>query len=220
MTGAEALDLLMSRYGQRSDSNVRAISLSEMKLAQATKLERDPAARPWFLLSDDTTTYSTTGSVEYVSCPNLIGLPDEIGGVFVYDSSVTEPDKWVELVRKDYNYLRVMSGANAKAIPEAYDILNEKLYLRPIPDATYLLRVIGYIADTLPTDGAVENSWLRLSPDLLIAATGMEVAGKHLRDDALKALFMEEYMLARRRLMTENDQRIVGSRSLVMGGND
>lgn len=220
MTGAEALDLLMSRYGQRSDSNVRAISLLEMKLAQATKLERDPAARPWFLLTDDATTYTTTASVEYVACSGIVGIPDDMGGVFVYDSNVADPDKWVELIRHDYNYLRQMSGANAEAIPEAYDLLNEKLYFRPIPDATYTLRVVAFVAGALPADDAVETTWLRLAPDLLIAATGMEVAGKHLRDDALKALFTEEYMLARRRLMVENAQRLVGGRNLVMGGND
>ena len=148
MTGQEALNLLMSRLGSRTDAALRATLLLEINAMQR-ELEAMPML-PWFLKGDDTSV-STTPGQEYAQLPTtFLRVDDDWGGVYWQNVADSSPDNWLELTRTPYPTMKARYREDTSAnSPERFDILADRIYIRPIPDGVYPLRFVGYFSDTV-----------------------------------------------------------------------
>lgn len=217
MTGAQALNLIMARCGNNTNTALRANALIEMAAMQLA-LESGPFI-PWFLMTDDTTTYATVANVESVSLPatSFIRFDDEFGGVWYKNTTITVPDQWVELVRRPYQNLKEKYTDSAAAKPVYYDLMGQKIMLRPFPDAIYNLRIMAYSHDTAPADTSATNLWLTHASDWLVSATATIVAGIHLQNAELAASLAALTKNFRDICVTEHEARMHAGQNYQMG---
>lgn len=219
MTGAEAIDLLVARLQNRlNDSNLRNSLLLEMKLAQEMTLERG-TFKPWFMWTDDTASLTTTTDVETVALPaDFVGFPEEAGGLWVLDTSITTPDQWVPLKRRDFQTMKEKYAESETDMPEQWDMVGGNIYLRPIPDTTYSLRILYEAKQTAPADAATTNNWLTYAPDWLIAETGLAVMAMHLAGESdLVTYFDTMRQRGRDRAWREHEARLEALHNRTMG---
>jgi len=185
MTGAQALDQIMARLARTGDTTLRAQALIEM--VQLQRVLEKGTFQPWFLFTDDTTTYSTAANTESVTLTigTFIRLEEESGGVWWKDTTITTPDQWVEIKRKPFTFLKAEYEGEDASTPKYYDYIGTKLYFRPIPDAIYNLRVMGYAHDSAPTDAAATNLWLTHADQWLVSAVTAIMASTYLQNTDL-----------------------------------
>lgn len=213
MTGAQILDLLMFRLGNRTDAALRAGCLLELQSVQK-ELEGN-AFLPWFLKVDDTSV-STTVSQEYASLPtNFLRLDDDWGGVYIDDDS--EIDQWRELTREPFANMKSRFRDSSATAPLRFDILADRIYLRPIPDAVYNLRFVGYAADATIADDGNTNLWLTHASDWLLALTGLRIAGYSMMNPELATMFGRDVEVAKQRHLREHHARMMNGQSVQMG---
>lgn len=212
MTGQDVIDLLQYRLGNRTD--LATVALLEMKLAQ-TKLEGMPT-KPWFLETDYTTAFATTANQEYVTLPTGFLLEKDEGGLYYQDTSISTPDQWVEIEKDGYSAMKDYYKDAVAGKPVKYDLVGLKLYLRPIPDAVYPLRLVGFFGDAIITVGAA-NQWLTHAPDTIIATAGEVLASRHLQDMELAARFAEDFKIAYARMVREHETHLHANRSYQAG---
>lgn len=219
MDGNTALDIVMDRLA-RTSTDLRARALREMNLLMHTKLEMGPSP-PWFLLQDDQSTMVTVANVEYVALPTgFLRFDDdnEVGGLAIYDSTITGPDKWRWLPRSGYNKMQnYYYGEDSGSTPVVYDLAMNRAYLRPVPDAVYQLRIMAYFADTDCTDSAAANLWLTNAADVLIAETAGHMARVHLRNPELATSIDADRQAARDRVYRAHVAFIESMKSREMG---
>lgn len=216
MTGAQALDILMSRLGSRTDAALRAALLLEINY-KMRELERMPFL-PWFLQDEDSTVV-TTANVEYASVPaDFLRFDDDWGGVFYQDTAISGPDQWVELTRTPYPTMKQKhSEDEAGNTPQLFDIIRQRIYLRPIPDGVYTLRFLGYFADTAIADDETTNQWLTEGFDWLLAETGFKVASLQMQHAELAKVFAAELQRAQKRVSDETTARKMDAYMPQMG---
>lgn len=198
MNCSQALDLLMSRLGNRTQPSLRATCLLEMVLAQQTQLEGNEHL-PWFLLSEELTTVTPSDGVERrVSLPTDFLREAEEQALLIVDSEGVEH----EVVKDDYDVLIQKHGYDATSdLPLEYALSGNYVHLFPIPSVQRKLRLRCYIRDAVPQDStSSENKWLKYAADLLIAEAGIVVASQHLQDPEMAATFAGMQQRARNRL--------------------
>jgi len=219
MDGNTALDIIMQRL-TRTSTDLRAAALLEMNLLMHSKLEMGPSP-PWFLLQDDPTAMVTVANQEHVALPpGFLRFDDdnEVGGLFIYDATITGPDKWRELPRSSYNKMQgYFYGEDSGSVPQVYDLLMNRAYLRPVPDAVYQLRVMAYFADNDCVDGTSTNLWLTNAPDVLIAETAGHLARTYLRNPELAQSIEPDRQAARDRVYRAHVAFIESMKSREMG---
>lgn len=174
-----AVDLMMKRLGNNSDPTLRNDIINEMVQAQATVLENDILS-PWFLVTEESAAVTTIGE-ERVSLPAGFILPWEHGFLFRYDAALDDP--YVEMVREDWDEIK--KGLNFSDTPTHYDIAGEYIFMRPLSDAVYPLRM-RYVGRGVTLAGVygtnnIENVWLKYASDWLIGETGYIIADQYLQ---------------------------------------
>lgn len=214
VTGQEVVTLLGYRLGNRTDPDFATVALLEMKLAQ-TKMEGMPT-KPWFLEQTYTTAFATVADQEYVDLPASFLLEKDEGGLWYQDTSITTPDQWTEIEKDGYSVMKARYKAEVTGKPEKYDLIGTRIYLRPIPDAIYNLKLVGFFADSVITLNAA-NLWLTNVPDLILAVAGEVLASRHLQEPKLAAAFTEDVKLAYSRMVREHEARLHTNRTYSMG---
>jgi len=205
MTRDEAIDIILMRCGRReSNEFFRQVCISEMALAQQTKLERADF-KPWFLLSE--MMRATTGIDESrLPLPPLFLEEHEEGTLWLKDPA---SGVWVPIVRGDEDQLQVAYEGVLGGPPERYSIVRGYFVLYPTPDIQYSLKMRCYLREptlTAPygTVPAATNSWLTEAPDWLIAETGAIVAGQHIKDRDTANEFAQQAKDARTSVYTQH----------------
>jgi len=193
-----AVDLLMLRLGNRTDTALRNIIISEMEFVQTTVLEAT-FPLPWFLLKKDATLVTVVGD-ETVAAPADFLAEWEDGGLARIDGDGKE----VKMVREDYAIIR--DQKDGSGTPDYYDLINKVYYLRYVP-STIITLVPWYFGKAATLAGVygtnnVENAWLADAADLLIAETGTLLAVNHLQSPKMAASFLGQAQQARGRLDT------------------
>ena len=219
MNGNTALDLVMARLVRSSDTSLRATARAEMNNLMHTALEMGPMPM-WFLLDQDTSVSTAVGTETVAMPAGFLRFDDnlEVGGVFLYDTDITGPDKWVRLDRSGFNKMQDFYGdEDATGVPGVYDIVVDTAYLRPIPDGVYQLNVWGYFADSDVADAATTNLWLTHAADLLIATTAELLARVYLRNAELAVAMQEDIKRATIRLATANTAFMESMKMRAMG---
>jgi len=176
-----AVDLLMKRLGNSTDTTLRDDIINEMVQAQETVLEGD-VFHPWFLVSEESQSETIPGD-ERVLLPSDFITMWEKGRLVRYD--VTLDDPYIEMTREDWDAINEHLNYSGK--PTYYDIAGQYFLMRPLADAVYPLRfwyikrgesLAGAYGDTATN---IENVWLKHASDWLLGETGMVIAEQYLQ---------------------------------------
>lgn len=218
MTGQEVLNLVMFRCGHNSSSVLRSAAVLEAKLAQ-TEMEGD-TGKPWFMFSHYTdAAFVTVANQEYVALPaTFVGLEEDQPAVWWYNSGTTNADKWEPLKRAVWSDIKNYYQGDLPGVPRDFDIFNDRIYMRPIPDGAYLLKLPGYFSQMSIADTSAETTWTKWAPDLLAAMTLVHVAEKHLQNLEISMQARADVGRAIPRLKKETERRLHMGRDYVMGG--
>lgn len=217
MTRDQAIDILLSRLGQRgNDAVLKAAAVLELAFAQE-RLEGDKF-KAWFLLSEMQDSVTTAGEERMPLPTGFLQEPD--AGAMWRLTGVTAAPR-VELLKTDYDLGVARYPTSGK--PVKYSLSGKYFRLHPTPDAVYNLQSQFYVRDTALTDvygsadGAATNEWLTNASDWLIAETGYILATTYTRDKEAAQAFAEARTLARARVYTETVARIEANYSRQMG---
>lgn len=209
-----ALDLLMNRLGKRNAPTLRADALLEMTLIQQTDLE-GAETLPWFLISE------RAEALTIPEEPRLVLPSDFIREVEDDNLHLVEEDGTVfDIYKRGYDEGRLeISDDEEPGIPQLYSIRGNYIILRPAPDREYTVMFPSYYArQEPPVDITIsENQWFKWVPDLLIAKTGVIMAGEYLQNPELVTLFGAQQQRAVQRLENIETAREEANRSRRMG---
>ena len=195
MTGQEFYNLIMSRLGKRSSTELRNIVLQET--AEAVKSLSRASWAPWFLFTDSDV--GTTSGVSRIDTGlEILNLEDEYP--FLRWIPATEygvsPEEWRLLVRKEA--FRLQSADPLDAEPEfwarAPGLVSFKVDLYPTPDVDGYLRIQAYTEHSAPPDSPdpSTNVWLIHAARWLVAEVCAVVAAQHLQNTNLSQGFQLE----------------------------
>lgn len=208
MTRDEAVAEIKTQLGFRTDQDANIVT--KLQQAQA-RLERR-AVKPWFLLSEVMSIYTSPDE-------HRVQLPTGFLGEYEHSELTYYPDDTsydpVQLVKEDKDkldaYYKLTTGT-----PEQYSL--DGLYFRiyPKPDDLYTLKHQFYIKDTVLTSN-IENNWLLHVPDLLMGFAGVLIAGP-LRDKEAMKVFSEWRSDGLIELYRQNEARKHENRSYQIGG--
>lgn len=201
MNGNAAIDLIMSRLGNRTDVALRATILNEMALMQESILEQLDF-KPWFLLSEDSTAPTTVGEPRLPVPGNFL---EEAEDTALWYSLSGTP---AYMIRGDWDTLsQGFNDGEGNGPPEYYSLTGMYFHLFPAPDAVYTMHLRYYARDVAPLDAASTNLWLTYSPKLLIASTAQLVAMVHLQNPDLAQGMEGEVSAARQLLWKQTEAR-------------
>lgn len=206
-----AIVAIKGRLKRSSDSSLDASIISEMQIIQ-TDLEKSPTL-PWFLVQSDLP-LSVSAGVETVTVPT--GFLREVesdngGGLWL----LTTDSEWIEIPKDDLAIIRA-KWPSGTARPIRYALSNETLFLRPIADVGYSLRMNAYIEDDILSSN-IENKWLKHAPEIVIAMTTAKIAGTYTHDKVAEAKALADAATARGLLDNETEARLHSNRSYSMG---
>jgi len=208
MTRDEAVTLIKQILGFRTDQTTNIIT--NLQTAQA-QLELSPV-KPWFLISEDASIRLTI-SEQRIRVPSDFLEEDEADAlVYVPDDGTSE----VALIKEDLDQLRVAFKDTEPGTPEYYALSGEYFRIFPVPDDTYLVRMLYYKRDAVLTSN-IENKWLKWVPYYLIGKAG-ELSATSLRD---KTALMQFKTMANEGLLllnTQNEARKHANRGYQIGG--
>jgi hypothetical protein len=216
LTGAQAIDAILERCGNQQGTDLRATVLREMR---STQIELEGGRTiPWFLLTEKTTTYVTVANTDYVDLGDaFLRAEDEAGGVWYKDTTRSEIDQWVRLERNSFQNMDAKFKDDEAAAPQQYAVVNETLYLRPVPDAAYELKILGYFRATELADDAASNSWLAKAEAWLTYTTATIIATVYLQNDALGQRLAQLAAGFRSRVVVETEARQHADQDYQMG---
>lgn len=214
MTGEKVLDLLMKRLGNRTDSDLREACLLEMQMIQETKLEQGPV-KPWFIISEETET-ETTPDERRVEVPDdFIQELEEEGEVIIVDSTGVDHELEKKTWKENANWHGLQSSSE---LPENYSLVGNYFMLFPIPTLQLKIKFRYYAKQTPVSDTNTETPWTKFAADLLIAETGLMVAGRHVEVTPERvAGFEKDIMTAWDRINRENTARAEANMNRRMG---
>lgn len=210
------VDLIMKRNGNNTDTTLRNDIINEMVQVQDTILEGDPMS-PWFLLTEETVAQTTVGD-ERVGLPADFLLPWEYGFLFRYD--VTLDDPYIEMQREDWDLIK--EALNFAGTPTHYDISGEYIFMRPVPDEIFPLRM-RYIGrgETLAGDygtNNIENIWLKYASDWYIGEVGAIISEQYLQAVPAKVqVFKDQAVRGRQRVRIKNVAMEEANKRRVIG---
>ena len=198
-----AVDLLMLRLGQRTNTNLRGQIIGEMVFVQENLMEGN-ATQFWFTLKDSSGLV-TVADTETVTLPSDFMQEWEEGALYVTDASGSQK----EVKKADWDTIAIHTNLSGTGLPEFYSIDITNISLRKIPDVVYTLD-IKYHGSQEDLSGVygdaanVENAWLKYASDWMIAETGMIIASQYLQSESMTAMFHAQSQIALDRLIKKN----------------
>ena len=215
MTGQDALTLLMSRLGNRTEPELRATCLSEMKLVQETRLEQGPI-KPWWMTKGLSPALTMTPGSRVVALPAdfVMELQEETSFHVTDSAGNSHP-----LQKRPWDELLNWFGAEANSdLPLDYALIGANLEFFPEPNLALQITGAYYAKQTAPADNSSENNWLKYAADLLIAETGIVMAEMHVQvEDNIVARFQNTVTRAWDRINRENTARAEANMNRRMG---
>jgi len=197
---SEAIELISSRLGSRTGLNDYIVR--ELVMAQSALEATEPL--PWFLVA--AATLGTSPGVEHVGLPEDF-LREHAESGHMGSATLQVSNGWRPLQKVGIH--RIQDMLPLQGPPSYYAVVGGKMYLRPIPDASYSINLLYYARDA-SLNNVDKNRWLTYAPDVLVSYAGRQVA-RYLRDQAAAVLFQEDLALALQRLSTQTISRAVAS---------
>ncbi len=211
-----AVDVIMKRLGNNTDTTLRNDIINEMVQVQDTILEGDPMS-PWFLLTEESNAQTTVAD-ERVGLPADFLMPWEYGFLFRYDSTLDDP--YIELQREDWDLIK--EALNFPGTPTHYDISGEYIFMRPIAEEVFPLRM-RYIGRGLSLAGNygvnnIENIWLKYASDWFIGEVGAVISEQYLQATSSKVdVFKAQATRGRERVRIKNVAMEESNKRRVIG---
>lgn len=184
MIGSAALQILKQRLGRgtNASSQFESWMLGELVAAQ-TRLEKLPET-PSFLLTERSYIDVTEGE-ERVILPSDFLKENEDDDMQIEE---TTNATFTNLKKDSLDRMRRLYPTPGTGLPQTYCFQGAYFRIRPVPNlATYRMWMTYYATQPAPAL-EVENIWLRLWPDLLIAEAGIPLATT-LRNEVALSLF-------------------------------
>lgn len=212
----DAVALIKQGLGFRSDLDAEIVT--QMRFQQEEILEQG-ATLPWFLLSA-VASLATVADTETIALPSDFLLEYEEAALWFFDTTQVDDEQWVVMSKTFIDETKTSATATwtDSDVKPTYSIVNKLIYLSPIPDAVFALRIIYYAQDTQLTSN-ITNLWLTHAADLLIAKTGLALA-EDIENDKAALKFENRLQRADARLGAENEVRQHTQMRYVMGGMD
>lgn len=219
MTKTQIIASVLGRLHRTGDTVIAAAAATEI-LAVQDKLELGVSVNkgtflPWFLHTDkDDIVYS--GSVDAVNVPSdyIQESEEQHNGVlFYYDSTLDDP--WVQMSREPYVIIKSRYPGLA-SYPRFYDIINDKIFLRPRPENAGVLRMM-YSARQTTLDLVETNGWTTNAAELFICELGYILAGYYIRDQAAAQTFSDNAVKEASRLYTSHISKLEAGRERQRG---
>lgn len=206
--------MLMRRLGNRKTPGLRSACLDEMILVQREELEMMERL-PDFIISEEATAETIAGDSRLPLPSDFLREVEDDNLWYVQDDGTL-----VEIPKRGYDEGRLEISDNAEAgPPQLYSVRGNYIILRPTPDAVYQIRFPSYYArqdEPADTEGS-ENQWFKFVPSLLIAKTGVKIAGLNLKDPELVQIFAAEQDRGITRLKNYITAREEANRNRRMG---
>src|SRR5687768_4289047 len=210
MTRDEVVALLHLRLNR---TDLEAKIISEMVFVQSFQLEGTGAFLPWFLESEMANANAGEGEERVLLPDDFLGEIEE-QSLWLYDAT-NEDAPYTELHKSAYD--RLILRHQISGTPREYALAGDYILLRPIPDATYNLRMRYYAADASLATENIENKWLKHAADWLMAEVGAKIAATHIRNLPLAKEFKQDAAIARQRVYTKHEARKHTNRTYGMG---
>lgn len=211
MTRDEVIQLLGWRLGNRKDMAER-IAL-EMPFVQRTLLEEHEWL-PWFLQAVWTST--TVASVGYLAQPTDFLQEMDEGHLYLTQADGAK----VRLVKKAFEDAQSLTSEETTGQPRYYSRVGEAYWFFPVPDDAYPLEMQYYRQDTNMALANAETAWLKYASDLVLAALGRELAGKHLQNPEQAQIFEADVNKAWARLYTKHVAMEEANQMRAMGDDN
>ena len=204
----QLIKILAWRLGDRTDMNPRA--LAELDYVQEVVLEQN-AWTPWFLEKPLVDVQIQVGESSFPLPADYLGEiddavvrlvdPNTAGILFCQKEAVEDLSRFV---------------ATAEA-PYAFSVGLESVQLSSPVATTYNVEWRYAAKDALMSAAPDETLWLKYAPDLVLAALGVELAGKHLQNAGLVALFQADLTTAWARLQHLDTAKREQNQTRIMG---
>lgn len=171
--------------------------------------------RPWFLVVGPQALVTVEDEIT-VSLPDDFLAETEDDALWLYTATAEVDEQWQPLAKDSLDFLR--ADHPGVGSPKAYSVLGLSLYLFPVPDDIYMLRMSYYAADAAFAL-TEENKWMKYAPDVLIGEAGRRVA-MALRDQSAVQIFTDRFQQAVMDLWATTEERLHVNRRYVIGGLD
>lgn len=217
-TKNQLIALTLGRLTRTSDTALTTIAQTEIVAAQ-DRLEGGVVIGqgvffPWFLYVDDPNLPYTASETLNLPAGFLTEYEEEhTGSLFVYDSSQEDP--WVRVRRDTWAIIKSRYMGSA-TFPTMYDIINTKIYMRPVPDTAGTARLLYYSTAT-SLASASENVWTQYAGELLIAELGFVLASQYIRNADAAEKFAIGITRESQRLYTKHIARLEAGRQRSRG---
>lgn len=210
MLRSTAIALMKQILGFRRDADTSYVT---SLVAAQEQLEINPV-KPWFLLTENATTFMTIGE-QRVPLPSDFLEEHEDDALFYMPSDTSKEE--VPLIKRDLDYLKGLYTRTATGEPETYALVNDYFRVFPTPDDTYELKMIYYARDESLADTDLENKFLKWVPYLLIGQAGLLMA-TGLRDKSAREMFAKMASDGLLLMNSQNEARAQANREMQIGG--
>ena len=196
-----AVDILMNRLGQRTNTSLRDQIIAEMVMVQETVLEGNPTPL-WFMLTEKSDAQTEAGDERVKLPPDFVQEWEE-GGLYYLDNDGEEQD----FVRGDWDVIKKKITGSGR--PEYYDLAGEYILLRKIPDDIYTIKMRYYgaqddLSGSYGDANNIENNWLKYASDWFLAEVGIIIANQYLQSEKMVQMFIKQATEAKDRLIRKD----------------
>lgn len=207
MTRDEIVSIIKQRMANNTDSDLDALIVTEMELAQEV-LEQE-AELPWFLFgkldvvdsSAATITFTHGGAGNYLSEHPSLPLLTRLSSVTTKHLPMIKDD-YVVLLNTHKDTLTVVAPTHYAMTPEV-NLADFSYTIFPTPDVDMDYRLYCFVGDVI-LDSDVENKWLKFTPELMIGYVGKIIAGQYEALQGFVPMFVASETGARNWIMKKN----------------
>lgn len=208
MTNAQLYDLILQKCRRSGDLTLRAVIASELR-GMLNSLEHSPF-HPWFLERTSSGLVTVAGT-ETVAMPSDFLLLVEDTKVWAIHSDGSRT-KLTRAYHEDLEESAVDTPTDVAvdpARPTHFDYFADQLFLFPIPDDVYTIRMKYYATTTPPPDNATEvsNPWVLKAEDFFVVNAAQRLVQNYIKDFKLSGELAAEASMKRSELHKYNEAR-------------
>lgn len=134
-------------------------------------------------------------------------LPDDFMRMKVL--SIIHDGNEYELKRRTYEEMLELYPDDSEGVPEDYCLDRGEIWLGPVPNSNYTMRILYHKAPQTATAEAQTNIFLTYAPSLVRAHAGVEMSSKILRDPNAAAMFAQTVNTELQALVSETNRRLM-----------
>lgn len=194
MTRTQMVELIKQRMGNNQDDALTTLIENELQW-QHRALEEEPE-QPWFLLGTVTQVDITDEFPNFaMSGEDGLLMPHSQVTLLTRKSSAASTDKWYPLEKDDFAFLLEANGVDTTSsepthyATKSYNTTGVVYQVFPAPEQNMDYQLVGFFGAVDLDADAIENSWSKHAPEVLINRTGRIIAGQYTSLNEFAAIF-------------------------------